>query len=127
MSLERIVNPGCLLCHGTGRLPEDKPVFGITSGGAVVPSLYCPNCWRNEKQAGERKTHIEWEHLKEHDAQVAKAAREQAETTDNIIAVLKKRYRKEMAILDYIEMIECEVVSLKVESLRAQQQGGDPE
>jgi hypothetical protein len=61
--------------------------------------------------------------LNEHDAQVAKAAREQAETTDNIIAVLKKRYRKEMAILDYIEMIECEVVSLKVESLRAQQGG----
>ena len=49
MSLEMIVNPNCPLCHGTGRLPEDKPAFGITSGGAIVPTLYCPNCWRNKE------------------------------------------------------------------------------
>ena len=60
----------------------------------------------------------------EHDAAIARKAREEAETTDNLLTVLRKRYRAEMAILDYIEMIECEVVSLKVESLRAQQAGG---
>ena len=33
--------------------------------------------------------------------------------TDSVLAVLKKRYRNEMAILDYIEMIECEVMALR--------------
>ena len=35
--------------------------------------------------------------------------------TDSVLAVLKKRYRNEMAILDYIEMIECEVMALRQE------------
>jgi len=48
MTLEKIVDPHCPLCHGSGRLPEDKPAFGITSCGAVVPTLYCPNCWRSK-------------------------------------------------------------------------------
>ena len=30
-------------------------------------------------------------------------------TTLEILTELKKRYRKELAILDYIEMIECEL------------------
>jgi hypothetical protein len=33
--------------------------------------------------------------------------------TDSVLAVLKKRYHNEMAILDYIEMIECEVMALR--------------
>ncbi|MFA5382618.1 MAG: hypothetical protein WC356_05595 [Candidatus Micrarchaeia archaeon] len=70
--------------------------------------------YQNGYTDGQAKAAIENERI---NAQVAKAAREQAETTDNILAVLKKRYRKEMAIIDYIEMIECEV-----ESLRAQQE-----
>jgi len=39
--------------------------------------------------------------------------------TDSVLAVLKKRYRNEMAILDYIEMIECEVMALR-------QKAGEP-
>jgi len=35
--------------------------------------------------------------------------------TDSVLAVLKKRYHNEMAILDYIEMIECEVMALRQE------------
>ena len=46
--------------------------------------------------------------------QAAKAqVRADAEQTDNILSVLKKRYRNEMAILDYVEMIECEVRFLR--------------
>lgn len=32
--------------------------------------------------------------------------------TDTILMELKRRYRSEMAILDYIEMIECEILAL---------------
>jgi hypothetical protein len=35
--------------------------------------------------------------------------------TNTLLRVLKKRYHTEMAIQDYIEMIECEVLSLKKE------------
>ena len=44
--------------------------------------------------------------------EAARAATLKAEQTDNILAVLKKRYKGEMAILDYVEMIECEVMAL---------------
>jgi hypothetical protein len=47
--------------------------------------------------------------------EAARQAREESETTDNILAVLRKRYRAEMAILDYIEMIECEVIALRAQ------------
>jgi hypothetical protein len=47
------------------------------------------------------------------DTRAAKAERNIAETDDNILAVLKNRYRKEMAILDYVEMIECEIRALR--------------
>ena len=53
-------------------------------------------------------------------------ASEQAETTDNILAVLKKRYRKEMAIIDYIEMIECEIESLRHQPEPQQEGRHDP-
>ena len=43
---------------------------------------------------------------------IALAATLAAEQTDNILSVLKKRYKNEMAILDYVEMIECEVMAL---------------
>jgi hypothetical protein len=33
-------------------------------------------------------------------------------TTEEILYILKKRYSEEPAIQDYIEMIECEVLSL---------------
>jgi len=33
--------------------------------------------------------------------------------TEDMLTILKKRYRDEMAILDYIEMIECEVMALR--------------
>jgi len=39
--------------------------------------------------------------------------REKVPDTDSILAILKARYRSEMAILDYIEMIECEVMALR--------------
>jgi hypothetical protein len=35
--------------------------------------------------------------------------------TDKVLAILKKRYCNEMAILDYIEMIECEIIALQKE------------
>jgi len=40
--------------------------------------------------------------------------------TFDILNLLKKRYRAELAILDYIEMIECEVMALR------QQGKGEP-
>ena len=51
--------------------------------------------------------------ISKRDAAVAAQARADAEQTDNILSVLKKRYRNEMAILDYVEMIECEIQSLR--------------
>lgn len=33
--------------------------------------------------------------------------------TDALVAELRKRYCGELAILDYIEMIECELMALK--------------
>jgi hypothetical protein len=39
--------------------------------------------------------------------------REKVLDTDSVLAVLKKRYHNEMTILDYIEMIECEVMALR--------------
>ena len=51
--------------------------------------------------------------ISKRDAAVAAQARADAEQTDNILSVLKKRYRNDMAILDYVEMIECEVRSLR--------------
>lgn len=32
--------------------------------------------------------------------------------TGELLAILKTRYRNEMAILDYIEMIECELMAI---------------
>ncbi len=34
-------------------------------------------------------------------------------STDEILRHLKRKYTKEPAIIDYIEMIECEIESLK--------------
>ena len=39
--------------------------------------------------------------------------RDKALDTDTLLQTLKKRYRNEMAIIDYIEMIECEVMALR--------------
>ena len=36
-------------------------------------------------------------------------------STEDIIAELKSRYKGELAILDYLEMIECELGALKRE------------
>ena len=33
--------------------------------------------------------------------------------TEDMLTILKKRYRNEMAIFDYIEMIACEVMALR--------------
>jgi hypothetical protein len=33
--------------------------------------------------------------------------------TELLLSILKKRYHNEQAILDYIEMIECEVMALR--------------
>jgi hypothetical protein len=51
--------------------------------------------------------------LKEHDALIAQQATLAAEQTDHMLDVLKNRYKNEMVILDYVEMIECEVMALR--------------
>ena len=55
--------------------------------------------------------------MKEHDRTATLAA----EQTDNVLTVLKKRYKNEMAILDYVEMIECEVMALRQSTTAAQE------
>jgi hypothetical protein len=40
---------------------------------------------------------------------ICKKYRLQPFSTEKLIAELKRRYRSEMAIMDYLEMIECEL------------------
>jgi len=53
-----------------------------------------------------------WQYCPARD-EIAAQAREDSKKTDNILAVLKKRYRDEPAIIDYVEMIECELNALR--------------
>jgi hypothetical protein len=39
-------------------------------------------------------------------------------STDSILSELKRRYKSEPAIQDYVEMIECEVMALEKEAHR---------
>ena len=50
----------------------------------------------------------------------APSERDKALDTDTLLQTLKKRYRNEMAIIDYIEMIECEVMALRTPTPEAQ-------
>jgi hypothetical protein len=69
--------------------------------------------WKKTGIAPDEKAlqQIPW--IYEHDAAIRKDATLAAEQTENILAVLKKRYKTEPAILDYVEMIECEVMELR--------------
>ena len=77
--------------------PAPKPKCDDCRFRKDCPLLYFPPC---EKMA------------RADEQQAALAATLAAEQTDNILSVLKKRYKNEMAILDYVEMIECEVMAL---------------
>jgi len=49
------------------------------------------------------------DNLEEHAFEQGRSVAIEGFTTPEILTELKKRYRKEMSILDYIEMIECEL------------------
>ena len=62
------------------------------------------------------------EQVAEIDKRIRQAARDATLAdvqTDNIIAFLKKRYKNDKAILDYVDMMECEIMALR-------QQAGEP-
>jgi hypothetical protein len=77
---------------------QEKIIFKVLSRPAPSPQPKCIVCVLTPGSC-----------LSQHDTTIRNAT----ETTDNILSVLKKRYRNEMAIQDYIEMIECEVMSLR--------------
>lgn len=79
----------------------------------------CQNCPQSEQCEAILKRIEAAYHIGKSEA--AAQARADAEQTDNILSVLKKRYRNEMAILDYVEMIECEVRSLRQPKEREQE------
>ena len=83
--------------HARPHTPAPEPKCDDCRFRKDCPLLYFPPC---EKMA------------RADEQQAALAATLAAEQTDNILSVLKKRYKNEMAILDYVEMIECEVMAL---------------